>query len=71
MWYGMGGVLMIIACILEYIIGNTFTGVAFGTYGGFYITQAITYTPFYGAQSAYQPNNPANPGFSSSFGTYI
>lgn len=29
----MGGVLMIIACILEFIIGNTFTGVSFGTYG--------------------------------------
>lgn len=33
MWYGMGGVLMIIACILEFIIGNTMPGVAFGTYG--------------------------------------
>lgn len=24
---------MIIACILEFVIGNTFSGVAFGTYG--------------------------------------
>ena len=68
MWYGMGGVLMIIACILEFIIGNTLPGVAFGTYGGFYITQAITFTPFCGVQSAYQPENPANPGFHNSFG---
>lgn len=29
----MGGVLMLIACVLEFIIGNTLPGVAFGTYG--------------------------------------
>lgn len=81
----MGGVLMIIACILEFIIGNTMPGVAFGTYGtatsspfiysshadevgGFYIAQAITYTPLYNVQTAYQPDNPANPGFHAGFG---
>lgn len=31
----MGGVLMLVASILEFIIGNTFTFVAFGTYGRF------------------------------------
>ncbi|OJJ79087.1 uncharacterized protein ASPGLDRAFT_137519 [Aspergillus glaucus CBS 516.65] len=66
-WYGMGGVLMIIACILEFIIGNTFTGVSFGTYGGFWIAQAITLTPMYNAAEAYQPEDPANPGFHASF----
>lgn len=32
-WYGMGGTLMLLASVLEFIIGNTFTFVAFGTYG--------------------------------------
>lgn len=32
-WYSMGGVLMLVASVLEFVIGNTFTFVAFGTYG--------------------------------------
>lgn len=83
-WYAMGGILMLIACILEFVIGNTFTGVAFGTYGmydslvllyqsltrvgGFWIAQAITLTPYFAAASSYEPGNPANPGFHASFG---
>ena len=59
---------MLIACILEFVIGNTFTGVSFGTYGGFWIAQAITLTPYFHAASSYEPKNPANPGFHASFG---
>lgn len=78
---------MLIASVLEFIIGNTLPGVAFGTYGmdrpvvllfcfasltcktgGFWVAQAITYTPFYNAVAFYEPNNPANPGFHNSFG---
>ena len=62
---------MIIGSFLEFILGNTFPFVVFGSFGAFWLTFAATLTPFYNASIAYDPTNPAassaNPTFSASF----
>ena len=62
---------MILGSFLEFILGNTFPFVVFGSFGAFWLTFAATLTPFYNAAAAYQPNDPAtaatNPTFNSTF----
>lgn len=45
--------LQIIGSVLEWIIGNTFISVVFGTYGAFWLAQGATLTPAYNAMNAY------------------
>ncbi|KAJ5745068.1 GPR1/FUN34/YaaH-class plasma membrane protein [Penicillium odoratum] len=68
-WFS-GGLLLIISCILEFILGNTFVYLVFGTYGSFYLSFAATLTPYFNAAAAYEPSNPANPGFHRAFAFY-
>lgn len=59
-YYAFGGVLMILGSIGEWIVGNTFPFVVFGTFGAFWITFAMTLQPFYNAYGAYSTtSNPA------------
>lgn len=62
---------MIIGSFLEFILGNTFPFVVFGTFGAFWLTFGATLTPYYNASIAYLPNNPAasasDPVFARSF----
>jgi uncharacterized protein len=58
----------------EFILGNSFSIVMFGTYGGFFLAYGATLTPFYDAFTAYaNPQDPAaapiSPGFLASIGT--
>ncbi|RDA92004.1 hypothetical protein CP533_6033 [Ophiocordyceps camponoti-saundersi (nom. inval.)] len=53
-WF-QGGVLMIIGCILEWVLGNTFPAVTFGVYGTFWWGFAATQTPAFAIGSAYAP----------------
>jgi uncharacterized protein len=70
-YYFFGGLLMIIGSFLEFILGNTFPFVVFGSFGAFWLTFGATLTPFYNAATAYQPDDPAtatsNPTFNSTF----
>ena len=81
-----GGLLMIIGSVGEWIIGNTFPFVVFGTFGAFWLTFAATLQPFYNAYGAYvsdptaaaasmgEPGNPAGmktPGFNASFAFFL
>ena len=81
-----GGLLMIIGAVGEWIIGNTFPFVVFGTFGAFWLSFASTLQPFYNAYGAYvtdptvaaesmgQPGNPAGlatPGFNASFAFFL
>jgi len=52
-FYAFGGLLQIIGSIMEWIIGNTFPFVVFGSYGAFWITLGMTLTPQYNAAGAY------------------
>jgi uncharacterized protein len=63
--------LMIIGSFLEFILGNTFPFVVFGSFGAFWLAFAATLTPYFNASIAYDPTHPAasadNPVFASTF----
>lgn len=73
-YYFFGGLLMTLGAILEFILGNTFPFVVFGTFGAFWLVFAATLTPMYNASIAYLPDEPSAsagaPGFQSSFGFF-
>ena len=52
-YYFFGGMLQIIGSILEWIIGNTFIYIVFGSFGAFWLAFAVTLTPFYNAEGAF------------------
>jgi len=52
-FYFFGGLLQIIGSVMEWIIGNTFPFVVFGSYGAFWLALAATLQPAYNAQGAY------------------
>ena len=62
---------MTLGSVLEFILGNTFPFVVFGSFGAFFLTFAATLTPQYNASIAYDPTHPAqsasNSIFTSSF----
>ena len=62
---------MVLGSVLEWILGNTFPFVVFGSFGAFWLALASTLTPFYNAAIAYQPEEPAtavtNPTFNATF----
>ena len=62
---------MVIGSVLEFILGNTFPFVVFGSFGAFWLTYGATLTPYYNAAAAYQPDDPstatANPTFNATF----
>jgi len=70
-YYFFGGMLMILGSILEFILGNTFPFVVFGTFGAFWFTYGATLTPYFNASVAYDPTHPAtassNPEFAATF----
>jgi len=70
-YYFFGGLLMILGALLEFVLGNTFPFVVFGTFGSFWFTFGATLTPSFNASIAYLPSDPAasagDPTFMSSF----
>ncbi len=65
---------MTVGGVLEFILGNTFPFVVFGSFGAFWLTFGATLQPFYNAYGAYADSGaPAaqgltTTGFNSSFG---
>jgi len=76
-YVAFGGVLMILGSVGEWILGNTFPCVVFGSFGAFWITFAITLMPYTGAFGDFStnPNNPAlglaTVGFTSSWAFFL
>src|SRR5271163_2719350 len=66
---------MIIGSLLEFILGNTFPFVVFGSFGAFWLTYAATLTPYFNAIIAYDPAHPAeassNPVFAATFAYFM
>ena len=62
---------MILGGFLEFILGNTFPFVVFGSFGAFWLAFGATLTPYFNASIAYDPTNAAasssNPVFASTF----
>ncbi|KAK8145981.1 hypothetical protein G3M48_003769 [Beauveria asiatica] len=55
-FYFFGGMLQILGAILEWIMGNTFVYIVFGSFGAFWLAFAVTLTPFFNAQGAFTAN---------------
>ncbi|TKA80122.1 hypothetical protein B0A55_03331 [Friedmanniomyces simplex] len=74
-YFFFGGVLMILGAVGEWIIGNTFPFVVFGSFGAFWLSFGATLTPYYNAYGAFSTtSNPADgltvPAFNASFGEH-
>ncbi|KAF2196031.1 hypothetical protein GQ43DRAFT_281485 [Delitschia confertaspora ATCC 74209] len=52
-YFWFGGLLMILGMIGEWVIGNTFSMVVFGTFGSFWLSWGATLQPFYNAAGAF------------------
>uniref|UniRef100_A0A093VI90 Protein alcS n=1 Tax=Talaromyces marneffei PM1 TaxID=1077442 RepID=A0A093VI90_TALMA len=69
----LGGLLVLITSILEFILGNTFSCVVFGTVGSFWLAYAATMIPSFNAVAPYSAtlNNTAagmaSPQFQDTF----
>jgi succinate-acetate transporter protein len=74
-FFFFGGLLMILGSIGEFILGNTFPMVVFGSFGAFWLSYAATLVPGYNAYGAYVGSSTGDlkgletQGFQSSFGT--
>ncbi|KAK3704136.1 hypothetical protein LTR37_013976 [Vermiconidia calcicola] len=75
-WF-IGGPLLLIAGLLEFILGNTFTFVVFVSYAGIFFCLAASFQPFYNAAGAYSESGLNNaegaltPEFNGSFGFFL
>lgn len=73
-YYFFGGLLLLIASLLEYLLHNAFPSVVFASYGAFFLSFAGTLTPAFAAASAYTPaggdalDGLSTRGFNASFG---
>jgi len=54
-FYACAGIGLYIASIMEWILGNTFPCVAFGTFGGFWLSYAIINTPTMQIAASFAP----------------
>ncbi|KAI3113476.1 hypothetical protein CBS147333_2914 [Penicillium roqueforti] len=52
--YFFGGVLQLIAAVLEFILGSTFPSVVFGSFGAFWVALGATQTPNFNAQAFFE-----------------
>ncbi|PSN68757.1 GPR1/FUN34/YaaH-class plasma membrane protein-like protein [Corynespora cassiicola Philippines] len=52
-YFFFGGLLMTLGALGEFILGNTFPFVVFGSFGAFWLAFAATLQPFYNAYGAY------------------
>ncbi|TID23762.1 putative gpr1 fun34-class plasma membrane protein [Venturia nashicola] len=59
-YYFFGGLLLILGALGEFLVGNTFPFVVFGSFGAFWLSFAATLQPLYNAYGAYSPD-PTNP----------
>jgi len=75
-FYALGGVCMILAGLLEWVLGNTFPFFVFTTFGGYWIAFAILNDPMIGVAAAFSANGnategSANPLFAEGVAVYL
>ncbi|CAH0023759.1 unnamed protein product [Clonostachys rhizophaga] len=61
-YFFLGGLLLVLGGIGEWIIGNTFPSTVFCTFGGFWLTMGATICPGYGAYAIYSPSGSPSEG---------
>lgn len=75
--FAFGGILMILGAVGEFILGNTFPFVVFGTFGAFWLAFAMTLQPFYNTYGFFAPAGEAPaaglaaPTFYNSFAFFL
>ncbi|KAM5341497.1 hypothetical protein ACJ41O_014528 [Fusarium nematophilum] len=77
-YFFMGGLLMLISGIMEWVLGNSFPSIVFCSFGGFWLSFAGTLNPSFAAFSSYAPPDAASPaegmatrGFNASLGFWL
>ena len=67
-WFG--GMLLVIAGVMEWILGNFFPFIVFMGYGSHFLVLGTTFMPFYNAVAAYNSDGSQqmSPEFAASFG---
>jgi len=76
-YIGFGGVMMFLGGLGEWVLGNTFPSVVFGSFGAFWMAFGLTLMPYIGSFADYS-TNPANPalglqtaGFNASWAFFL
>jgi succinate-acetate transporter protein len=64
-FYACAGIGLYLACIMEWIMGNTFPSVVFGTFGGFWLSYAIINTPTMQIAASFAPAADAGNGITA------
>ena len=71
----MGGLLMIIGGVLEWVLGNSYPACVFCSFGGFWFSYGGSLIPAFAAYASYAPADAesaseglATQGFNASFG---
>ncbi|KAH6885744.1 GPR1/FUN34/yaaH family-domain-containing protein [Thelonectria olida] len=74
----MGGLLMLVGGILEWVLGNSFPAVVFCSFGGFWFSYGATLIPAFASFASYAPADAASPaeglttqGWNASFGFWL
>jgi len=75
-YFFLGGLMLTLGGIGEWILGNTFPAIVFTSFGGYWFTFGATLVPGYAAYASYatDPANPAsgmNPTFFASFAFFL
>jgi len=64
-FYACAGIGLYLACIMEWIIGNTFPSVVFGTFGGFWISYGVIIQPTFDLAASFAPASDASNGITA------
>ncbi|KAJ6014257.1 hypothetical protein N7540_008848 [Penicillium herquei] len=73
----LGGLLLVLSSILEFILGNTFSSVVFGHLGGFCLAFGASMTPAFNSGAPYSSTGTNNlaglhsPGFANTFAFFF
>ncbi|TVY49482.1 Protein alcS [Lachnellula occidentalis] len=75
-YFFFGGLLMLVAGLLEFVLGNTYSFVVFMAYGAFWLTYGSVLQPFFAAYASYSTTTtPADGlqtvGFTASLGFFL
>jgi len=64
-FFACGGIGLYVACIMEWVMGNTFPCVVFGTYAGFWVSYAMLIQPSQGIAASFAPASDASNSISA------
>ena len=68
---------MLVGGVLEFVLGNTFPFIVFGSFGAFWLTYGATVTPYFNASGAYASSTAtdsptaSNPTFEATFAFFF